>query len=245
MAAFYSTLRLRGLTHHAHQWASLVACGQERLVYEKALEKTAPGSRCLDWGCGNGHFSYFLSEQGYHPDSYALSDVPPLLDQKKEIMFTKGTDKSALPFPASTFDAIFALGVLEHVAEHGGDEKSSLAELARVLKPGGLLLVFHLPNRWSWIEWAKWSTWRLGLTQTREHVRRFTQGEFRSLIEERPLEIIEQGRYHLLPRATLGRLPGLGNCAAFACAVNMLDDFLALLFRPFTQNWYFILRKAT
>src|SRR5258706_10136483 len=123
MASFYSTVRQRGHAPHAHQWFSLLTCAQERLVYAKALETVAPRSRVLDWGCGNGHFSYFLAEHGYHPDSYALSEIPPLLHQEKRISFSKGENRTTLPYPASTFDAVFALGVIEHVAEHGGSER--------------------------------------------------------------------------------------------------------------------------
>jgi SAM-dependent methyltransferase len=243
MATFYSTLRQRGHAMHAHQWCSLVTCAQERLVYAKALERVAPQSRVLDWGCGNGHFSYFLAEHGYHPDSYALGEIPPLLHQEKRISFTKGENRTSLPYPASTFDAVFALGVIEHVAEHGGSERASLAELARVLKPGGLLLMFHLPNRWSWIEGAKWCTWRLGLTQTREHLRRFTRDDFLNLLSGLPFKAIEEGRYHFLPRATLGRLPGLRDSRVFCAAIDRLDDLLAWALRPIAQNHYFLLRK--
>ena len=213
------------------------------MVYAKALENVSPQSRALDWGCGNGHFSYFLSEQGYRPDAFALAEKPRLFHQRQNINFVQGTDRTSLPYPASSFDAVFALGVLEHVAEHGGSEAGSLAELARVLKPGGLLLIFHLPNRWSWIEAAKWCTWRLGLTQTREHVRRFTRREIRFLLKDHPWEIIEEGRYHVLPRATLGRLPALRDSRAFCAAVDRLDDLLAWALRPIAQNHFLILRK--
>jgi hypothetical protein len=133
--------------------------------------------------------------------------------------------------------------VLEHVAEHGGDEAGSLGELARVLKPGGLLSLFHLPNQWSWIEAAKWCTWRLGLTQTREHLRHFTRAGFLALIAATPFEVIESGRYHVLPRATLGRLPWLRDAAVFCAAVDLLDDLLAWPLAPIAQNWYFVLRR--
>ena len=215
---------------------------QERLPYRKALE-LPPSASCLDWGCGNGHFSFFLAQHGYRPHAYALSDKPLLLE-KSTAAFTKGSDRTALPYASATFDAVFGLGVLEHVAEHGGDEAGSLAEIARVLKPGGLFFVFHLPNQWSWIEAAKWCTWRLGLTQTREHLRHFTRGSFESLIGGMPFDIVDGGRYHLLPRATLGRLPWLRDSAAFCAGVDALDDLLSGLLAPIAQNWYFVLRKT-
>lgn len=216
---------------------------QERLPYRKALE-LPPSARCLDWGCGNGHFAFFLAAHGFRPYAYALAEAPELLRHQKSTSFTKGEDRTRLPYASATFDAVFGLGVLEHVAEHGGDEAGSLAELARVLKPGGLLFIFHLPNRWSWIEAAKWCTWRLGLTQTREHLRHFTRGEFAAFVAGAPFEILEGGRYHVLPRATLGRLPWLRDSAAFCALVDAVDDLLAWLLAPIAQNWYFVLRKA-
>jgi SAM-dependent methyltransferase len=242
MAGFYSKVRARGLVRHAHQWNSLVSFGQERVVYAVALEKLSPRSRVLDWGCGNGHFSYFLAEHGHAPDAFALSEKPILVHEMPAIRFTQGADRTALPYPQATFDAVFALGVIEHVAEHGGDERGSLAELARVLKPGGLLYVFHLPNRGSWIEAAKWCTWRLGITSTREHLRRFTRASFLGLLQGLPFELTGEGRYHFLPRATLGRLPGLKDSPLFAAAVNSLDNVLAQLLAPFVQNRYFVLQ---
>ena len=48
-----------------------------------------------------------------------------------------------LPFEDASFDGAFLNEVLEHVA----DQQRSLEELCRVLKPGGVLVVFS-PNRW-------------------------------------------------------------------------------------------------
>jgi SAM-dependent methyltransferase len=57
-------------------------------------------------------------------------------------------DPVALPYPDGAFDAVLSCGVLEHVA----DKPASLAELRRVLTPGGALYVFKLPNRRSYLE---------------------------------------------------------------------------------------------
>jgi ubiquinone/menaquinone biosynthesis C-methylase UbiE len=47
-----------------------------------------------------------------------------------------------------------SMSVLEHVHETGGDQRASLAELSRVLQSGGVLLVFHLPNPYTWTEFV-------------------------------------------------------------------------------------------
>ena len=48
-------------------------------------------------------------------------------------------------FPAASFDAV----VLWHVLEHLGNPQEALAEIGRIIKPGGLLLI-AVPNNASW-----------------------------------------------------------------------------------------------
>ncbi|MGH3423073.1 MAG: class I SAM-dependent methyltransferase [Nocardioidaceae bacterium] len=52
----------------------------------------------------------------------------------------------ALPFADGAFDVVSAFDVVEHCA----DEAAALAELSRVLKPGGRLLVSVPAYRWAW-----------------------------------------------------------------------------------------------
>lgn len=244
--SFYSLVTNEDLTKYAHQWRSLVACAQERLVYRKALEYLEPGARCLDWGCGSGHFSYYLSINWYRPHAYALDDRPALLERCR-IDYTKGGDVTALPFESESFDAVFSVGVLEHVYERGGTERGSLAELARILKPGGTLLIFHLPNRFSWLEWAVRVLYRSGISKKLPHEKRYTESGFRGLLAGTDLSIVESGRYHFLPRSVFNRLPrAISDAPWFCAALDMADDALSALLNPICQNWYFILhRRAT
>lgn len=231
--SFYFSLRNLGLASHAHQWQSLVYCSQEKIVYEKTLRHVQRGARCLDWGCGNGHFSYFLAHSGFEVDAYTLDDRPALL-AFDDIAFTKGSDPIALPYPDDTFDAAFSVGVLEHVHERGGDRARTVAELARVLKPSGLLLAFHLPKAASWLEFSK------GAVGALQHDKRFRRSELKRLFAG--FEIVESGSYHFLPRRVLAATP-LRDSSAFCAAVNGADAALSWLLRPICQNWYFILRK--
>jgi 2-polyprenyl-3-methyl-5-hydroxy-6-metoxy-1,4-benzoquinol methylase len=52
-------------------------------------------------------------------------------------------DARALPFPAGSLDAIFAAGLVNHLP----DTEAGLRELARVTRPGGLLVLFHPSGR--------------------------------------------------------------------------------------------------
>ena len=69
-----------------------------------------------------------------------------------------------LDYPDEYFGAVIGSGVLEHVANIG----ESLTELWRVLRPGGALLLTHLPNARSWSEWLSRRT-----APELAHVRRF------------------------------------------------------------------------
>jgi SAM-dependent methyltransferase len=55
-------------------------------------------------------------------------------------------DVGRLPYSDSTFDVVFADNVMEHIAE----PKTAYAEIARVLKPGGIFL-FKTPNLWHYM----------------------------------------------------------------------------------------------
>jgi len=63
------------------------------------------------------------------------------------------TDGRALPFPDSTFDKIYSISVIEHIPKDG-DEKA-VEELARVLKPGGILVLTVPFSNIYWEEYVR------------------------------------------------------------------------------------------
>lgn len=99
--------------------------------------------RHLDLGVGDGEFSAAL-----HRDTKL--DVVAADPHPGYLRTLRATDPdlplvrvgTALPFATGTLDSVSALDVLEHVA----DEAATLAELHRVLRPGGLL-VLTVPAR--------------------------------------------------------------------------------------------------
>lgn len=112
------------------------------------LHKLEPGqSRILDVGCGGGLVSEKLVRAGYHMTGLDLSlpslHVANLHAHKiatgleaKIINYVCGRAE-CLPFPDSTFEVVVSSDFLEHV---GPNLDKVLAEMARVLKPNGLLL---------------------------------------------------------------------------------------------------------
>ena len=97
------------------------------------LTSLAPGTHVLDAGCGEGvlvdEFHGRLAIEGLDPN-YSSAHV------------TRGS-LTQLPYGPATFDRALCLDVLEHLSFD--DQPRALAELFRVVKPGGELLV-TVPN---------------------------------------------------------------------------------------------------
>jgi SAM-dependent methyltransferase len=121
-----------------------------------------PGDRVLDLGCGAGRHAYGAVRRG--ADVVALDYS---LDEVQTVIGTFGAmvaagevprgvtatavrgDLLTLPFPDNSFDKVIAAEVLEHIP---ADERA-MAEIARVLRPGGRAAITvprWLPERVCW-----------------------------------------------------------------------------------------------
>jgi cyclopropane fatty-acyl-phospholipid synthase-like methyltransferase len=54
------------------QFHSLISAHQYRLSHALVRRFLPPGAHVLDWGVGNGHFSFFLTREGYRATGYSL-----------------------------------------------------------------------------------------------------------------------------------------------------------------------------
>lgn len=95
-----------------------------------------PGLRLLDVGCGQGRHAFEALRR-----EAAVVALDREAAECKELraadVVAVNADVVALPFADASFDRIVAAEVLEHV----DDDLAAVAELARVLRPGGLLAV--------------------------------------------------------------------------------------------------------
>ena len=115
--------------------------GLLRAIESRAYQQVQFESPVLDLGCGDGHFA-----QVTFADKIAVA-IDPLGEHVREAhkrniygLVTEGTGVN-LPFPDGYFASAFSNSVLEHIS----DPNPVLAELARVVRPGGLF-VFCVPN---------------------------------------------------------------------------------------------------
>jgi len=116
-----------------------------------ALEHCADGqATVLDYGCGSGQIVQLLRRQGcegfgcdvFYAGGDASGAVDPSLMAKGIV---RRMEDGAIPFETGFFDLVVNNQVMEHVE----DLDRALAEIARVLKPGGKVLsVFPHQEVW-------------------------------------------------------------------------------------------------
>jgi SAM-dependent methyltransferase len=120
----------------------------KRLAYIRRYATTGP---VLDVGCGTGVLLERVADAGF--DTVGLDPSRGMLAQlrtrRPEIPTVAG-DGAELPFPNETFDLVYCVAVLHHVAEEGAVRRT-LAEMSRVTRRGGHVLVWdHNPANPYW-----------------------------------------------------------------------------------------------
>jgi SAM-dependent methyltransferase len=211
------------------------------LHFEAAIETAvarfaagmAPRARVLDAGAGEGAYAHHFQAQRYVGADLGIGDAA--WDYRRLDVLA---DLSSLPFREGLFDAILNVVTLEHVREPG----CVLAELARVLKPGGELLLI-VPHEWE-------------EHQTPHDYFRYTRYGVQYLLEKAGFTALDVepvgGFFRLLARRLLNALqffPGLWFIPAAICFVPpalvlpMLDPLDKQ--RNFTLGYICTARKSS
>ena len=104
----------------------------------KLVRRFVPSKgKLLDIGAGTGDFLAIAEIAGWEATGFEPSAKAKAIAEKKGITFTESTEA----LPDHSFDAI----TMWHVLEHVPDVQAQIAELKRLLKPNGVLVV-AVPN---------------------------------------------------------------------------------------------------
>ncbi|MFE3262563.1 class I SAM-dependent methyltransferase [Nocardia sp. NPDC059091] len=163
-----------------------------------------PGVRVIDVGCGTGRHSFEAYRRGadivaFDQNATELAEVDLMFEAmaatEEAPAFAKAEtvrgDALDLPYGAGEFDVVIASEILEHIPQ----DQQAIAELARVLKPGGLLAVTvprWLPERICWALSDEYHANEGG------HVRIYRADELRDRVVASGMRYLDQRFAHAL-----------------------------------------------
>jgi SAM-dependent methyltransferase len=164
----------------------------------------SPGDRLLDLGCGGGRHAFEAYRRGARVvaadlDFAELTQVGAMFAAMLEAgeasppaaAAALRCDGTSLPFDDGAFDKVIAAEILEHVP----DDQRAMAEVARVLRPGGVAAVTvpaWLPERVCWALSDEYHEVPGG------HVRIFTRAELAAKISRAGLVVTGSHHAHAL-----------------------------------------------
>jgi len=150
----------------------------------EVIKRAGRSGRVLDIGCATGIFLEGMRSRGWKADGVELSEFAANYARERfHLSVTTGTLEEA-GYPDNQFDLATMWDVLEHVP----DPASTLAEIHRILKPGGWL-VLSLPNPLAWERfWFKqfWAGWDVP-----RHFQLFTPDVLERYLNNAGLKLVE------------------------------------------------------
>jgi 2-polyprenyl-3-methyl-5-hydroxy-6-metoxy-1,4-benzoquinol methylase len=156
----------------------------------KLVDKNCQPGSVLDIGCGLGEFMDMLENKGYKVCGVDMEK------NCEKCAAAVNIEVSPLPFEDNMFDIVTSLEVIEHLC----DAELYLSEIARVLKPGGILIM-TTPNYRSWFFRLLYLIGRLDFLLKTPH---------RTFYDCRAFYDKVGGYFHIIDKTGLYDIPGLG-----------------------------------
>jgi SAM-dependent methyltransferase len=163
-----------------------------------------PGTTVIDVGAGAGRHSYEAYRRGadviaFDQNAEELAEVDTMLQAMGQAGEAPASAKAqvvvgdalALPYPDGTFDVVIASEILEHVP----DDRGAIAELVRVLRPGGSLAITvprWLPEKICWLLSDAYHANEGG------HIRIYQADELRAKVQARGVRFTGSHHAHAL-----------------------------------------------
>jgi malonyl-CoA O-methyltransferase len=120
------------------------------------VEHLGPIGSALDVGAGKGRFARVLKEQHPAAQIVCFDLALEMLRRVDGNLLTCAGSMTTLPFATASFDGVYATESLEHAV----DIEAAIAEMCRVLKPGGRLVIIDKnAEHWGKLKTPAWERW--------------------------------------------------------------------------------------
>ena len=165
---------------------------RRELAIQFLAQVVPPNAKILDVGCGTGKGQESFGKLGtvFGVD---FSQDALMFCHERGLQRIARANAEALPIQSEVFDTVVTLDTIEHIP----DDHKAISEIARILKPGGVLLL-NVPA-YQWL----WGPHDVALM----HQRRYTRTQVRKLLTTNGFAI-ERLSYHiffLFPLVALSR----------------------------------------
>lgn len=116
----------------------------------------ASGKRVADIGCGKGRFARIVKERWPSAHVIALDLAEAMLAHVPVQIGRVAASMTSLPIAGDSMDAAYATESLEHAV----DIPAAVAELARIVKPGGRIVIIDKnAEAWGRLNTPEWERW--------------------------------------------------------------------------------------
>ena len=165
----------------AHWW--FVA---RRQILADQIAQLGLGSepRLLEVGCGPGGNLKMLAQFG-RLEAFEMDDeARKLASERSGIDVAYGRLPDKFEFPPASYDLVAAFDVVEHVEE----DREAVQAMAKLLRPGGRLMITVPAYQWLWSHHD----------ERHHHWRRYRSAQIRTLVEEAGLKVDKLSYYNTL-----------------------------------------------
>lgn len=156
-------------------------------------ERLKPASVIVDVGCGTGLLAHKLREAGFKVSGVDESYGMLKACLKDNRVACASGDSTKLPIQSESVDAAICVATMHHVV-NSEQIKQTLMEMIRIVKPGGLVLVWdHNPLN------PYWPIFMKRLPQDQEETRLIPLSELVATLKQAPVSSIQAWRMGLVP----------------------------------------------
>jgi SAM-dependent methyltransferase len=190
--------------------------GRRDIVRSFVLQANADRNcRILEMGCSGGPLIQQLQADGYrNVTGIDISSDAIALARQRGLADTHVMDAQKLSFPDGQFDVITASDVLEHLADAPG----AIQEWHRLLKPGGVLIVFVPAFQFLWSEHD----------EINKHYRRYRRPELNELLTAHAFALERSSYWNFVLFFPVAAVRLLKRCLPRPRRVSDEGDFFAV-----------------